>query len=259
MVVDDPSALRVLFDEHLSKRRAFLPGEHDVNERAACELVLEHRGRSHRLAAEVVHVRREDPGRGVGLLLAPLEAAAASALRTFVEDAGAASEASAANEANDPAHDESEDPSASADSETADARESTGPQSLHERVRTMSGAEQLRLAANGSLSERTLLERLYGPTVWETLLRNARLTIPEVARIARKATLPRPLIELVAGNAPWLASGEVQRALLSNTRSSPTVIQKVLGAMSRHDLQMVPQQTAYPESVRSAAKKRLGR
>jgi hypothetical protein len=80
-----------------------------------------------------------------------------------------------------------------------------------------------------------------------------------VARIARKGSLPRPLVDLIAANAPWLASGEVQRALLSNPRSSPAVITKVLGAMSRHDLLLVPQQTAYPEPVRAAAKKRLGR
>jgi hypothetical protein len=198
--------------------------------------VLQHAGREHRLVAEVVHVRREDPGRGVGLQLARLGVTETAALRAFVDEGG----------------EESEDTEGTDDTSPAST-------SLHDRVRGLSGADQLRLAASGTLGERTILERLYGPTVWETLLRNARLTVPEVARIARKGSLPRPLIDLIAANGPWLASGEVQRALLSNPRSSSTVIQKVLGAMSRHDLLMVPQQTAYPEPVRAAAKKRLGR
>jgi hypothetical protein len=103
------------------------------------------------------------------------------------------------------------------------------------------------------------LERMYGPTVWETLLRNSRLTIPEVARIGRKGTLPRPLVDVIAANPSWIAAGEVQRALLSNPRSSPAVIEKVLRGMSRSDLQLVPQQTAYPGPVREAAKRMLGR
>jgi hypothetical protein len=248
LAVDDPDALRALVDDHLAKGRAFVPGDHDVTERAPCELVVEHRGRSHRLVSEVVHVRREDPGRGVGLQLPKPDAAVVAALKALADEPPAPPESP--GEPEEP--EEPEEPGAAAPDTAATA-------SLQDRIRSLTGAEQLRLAASGNLTERTLLERIYGPTVWETLLRNPRLTIPEVARIARKATLPRPLVELVASTAPWLASGEVQRALLSNSRSSPTVIQKVLSAMSRHDLQLVPQQTAYPEAVRAAAKKRLGR
>jgi hypothetical protein len=82
--------------------------------------------------------------------------------------------------------------------------------------------------------------------------------VPEVSRIAKKGTLPRPLVDLIAGNASWLSAGEVQRALLSNPRSSPAVITKVLHAMPRSELAMVPQQTAYPAAVRNAAKRALG-
>ena len=94
--------------------------------------------------------------------------------------------------------------------------------------------------------------------MWETLLRNPRLTIPEVARIGRKGTLPRPLVEAIAANGSWLAAGEVQRALLSNPRSSTAVIEKLLRAMSRSELNLVLQQTAYPVTVRQAAKRVLG-
>jgi hypothetical protein len=119
-------------------------------------------------------------------------------------------------------------------------------------------AEQQKLAAVGNLAERTLLERIHGPNVWETLLRSNRLSLPEVARIARKGTVPRPLVELIAASAAWVASAEVQRALLSNPRSSTAVVMKVLHAMSRSDLAQVARQTAYPLAVRVAAKKLMG-
>jgi hypothetical protein len=185
-----------------------------------------------------VFVKEEEPGRGVGLQLAPMDAAAREALRTFVESAVDAPEPSA---------------------ETTKADDEKVALNLQERVRSLSAVEQQRLAAGGTLSERMVLERMYGPTVWETLLRNSRLTVPEVARIGRKGTLPRPLVDVIAANPSWLAAAEVQRALLSNPRASPMVVEKVLRCMTRSDLQLVPQQTAYPGPVRETAKRMLGR
>ena len=233
--VADVAALRALFEKELAHGRVFLRGAAGMAALTPCELVIEHAGRSHRLAAEVVFVKEEDPGRGVGLQLAPMDAAARDALRSFVDSA-----------TDEPA------PAAEDDDEKL-------AMNLQERLRSMSTVEQQRLASAGTLTERTALERMYGPTVWETLLRNARLTVPEVARIGRKGTLPRPLVDLIAANASWLVASEVQRALLANPRSSPVVVDKVLRSMSRSDLRLVPQQTAYPGPVREAAKRMLGR
>lgn len=239
LTVADEAALRELYEKQLSQGRAFVAGASGVEAAlAACELVIEHCGRTHTLAAEVVFVKEEDPGRGVGVTLAPMDGAAKDALRAFVE-AGADTGTSA-------------DAGVSASDEEAIAR------NLQERVRGLSILEQQRMASSGALTERIVLERIYGPNVWETLLRNPRLTVPEVARIGRKGTLPRPLVEAIAANASWLAAGEVQRALLSNPRSSTAVIEKLLRGMTRSELNLVLQQTAYPITVRQAAKRVLG-
>ena len=252
----DAGALRELFDEQLVLRRVFVPGACGAAALTACELILEQGGRTHRLAAEVVFVKEQEPGRGVGLQLAPLDSDAMAALRGFVELApcdgdGPSSEpvpvsTEAAAEADPPADDGGAEPSGPA-------------RNLQERLRSLSSVEQQKIAAGGVLAERVALERMYGPNVWETLLRNPRLTIPEVARIGRKGTLPRPLVETIAANATWLATGEVQRALLSNPRSSQAVVTRILQMLPRSDLQLVPQQTAYPPIVRQAAKRMLGR
>jgi hypothetical protein len=251
LTLADADTLRALFDEHLSKGRAFVPGGGGVAERAACELVLLHAGREHRLAAEVVHVRTEEPGPGVGLQLAPMEEAAAESLRAFVElamdEPEPADPHAAPVELEEEAEDEDENPH--------DPRQPN----LFERIQALTLPEQQKLAAAGTLQERVVLERMYGPMVWETLIRNSRLTAPEAARIARKGTLPRPLVDLIASNASWINTVEVQRALLSNPRSSALVVRKVLRIMPRTDLLLVPQQTAYPVAVRQAAKAILGR
>ena len=246
----DAGDLRALFDSQLSKKRAFVPGADDVAEQEPCALVLEHADRTFTLVADVVYVKGEEPGLGVGLQLTSLDETTMGELRAFVDAAEASPDVPDVPEA--PAKSDA-DAAAGADGDD-DERE---PVHLHERIRTLSGPEQLKMAANGTLAERVALERMYGPNVWETLLKNPRITIPEVARIARKGTLSRPLVELIGAGSAWLAAGEVQRALLSNPRATAPVIDKIFRVMPRRDLARVPQQTAYPMTVRVAAKKLL--
>jgi hypothetical protein len=242
MRLADPAALRDAYAAQLSKGRAFVPEASGVDALQACELVIEQGGRSFALRAEAVFVKADGPGRGVGLQLAPLDEAAKAELCAFVDGAGASPPEAAAPEPVAP--------------DAAEAERAA--KTVFDRVRGLSSVEQQRLAAHGTMQERIVLERTFGANVWEALLSNARLTIPEVARIARKGTLPRPLVEDIAGHPSWVAAPEVQRALLANPRSTAAVTQKVLRALSRSDLQLVPQQTAYPASVRATAKKMLG-
>jgi hypothetical protein len=125
---------------------------------------------------------------------------------------------------------------------------------VHERLRGLSVVEQLRVARQGDLSERMVLERLYGKTVWEALLRNSRISVPEVSRLARLGTMPRPLLELILANPAWLQVPQIRRALLSNPRLSQDMVHRVLTLLPRDELQVVPQITAYPAAVRMAAK-----
>lgn len=128
------------------------------------------------------------------------------------------------------------------------------PAHVQARLRGLSVVEQLKVAREGALTERVVLERLYGKTVWEALLRNTRLTVPEVSRLARMGTMPRPLLELILGNPAWLQVPQVRRALLSNPRLSPDMVARVLALLPRDELKVVPQITAYPAAVRMAAK-----
>jgi hypothetical protein len=142
------------------------------------------------------------------------------------------------------------EPAPDAPEEEADAPSAT----VQERLRGIPVVEQLRVARDGSLAERVALERLYGKTVWEALLRSTRVTVPEVARLARMGTLPRPLLELIVSSPAWLQVPQVRRALLSNPRLSSEMVQRVLALLPREELKLVPQTAAYPPAVRAAAK-----
>jgi hypothetical protein len=126
--------------------------------------------------------------------------------------------------------------------------------SLHERLRGLPAAEQQKIAKTGELSERVALERIYGKQVWESLLRNPKLTPPEVARLARMGTLPKPLLESIVSNRSWIASPQVRRALLTNRRLGRDQVLAVLRSTPRAELKLMPKQTAYPATVRDAAR-----
>jgi hypothetical protein len=148
-------------------------------------------------------------------------------------------------------------PDDAADRGARGARRTSPPRAarnVHERLRGLTLTAQLKLAASGEQHERILLERLYGKNVWETLLRNPRLSPPEVSRIARYGTLPRVLLDVIVGNSAWLQVPEVRRALLSNPRLATDQIIKVLRLMPKHEVKLAAVQTAYPYAVRNAAK-----
>ncbi|HLL23070.1 MAG TPA: PilZ domain-containing protein [Kofleriaceae bacterium] len=128
---------------------------------------------------------------------------------------------------------------------------------LHQRLRGLTLAQQIKVARSGLPQVRIVLERLYNKNVWEALLRNPRLTPPEVSRIARMGTLPRVSLEVIVGNGAWLQIPEIRRALLSNPRLGTDQILRVLRMLPKHELKLAATQTAYPYAVRDAAKRML--
>jgi hypothetical protein len=198
-----------------------------------CELVVRGGGGEVTVAARVVWV---DGTRGAGLQLVGVDAEMKQRIAELASD----SQPAPASEDEPPAEGE------------ADARKV--PTTAHERLRGLTLAQQLKLAHHGELQERILLERIYGKTVWEALLRNPRITGPEVARIARMGTLPRTMIEVIVGNGAWLQIPEIRRALLSNPRLGTDQILRVLRLLPKHELKLAAMQTAYPQAVRMAAK-----
>lgn len=145
------------------------------------------------------------------------------------------------------------------DEDDGPSRDVQRQKSPHERLRGLSPVEQQKRARGGELNERVILERLYGKGVWEALLHNPRLTPPEVARIARKGTVPRPLLELILDNNAWIQVVTVRRALLGNPRVTGEGINKLLRITPKHELKTIAKTTAYSSMVREAARKMLDR
>jgi hypothetical protein len=250
----DHAALVEELDCNLQYGRAFLPGAHGVGALDDCTLVLirPDDGAELKLQAQAVFVASGDPS-GVGLQLRPFDPQIASRVHDFAHGAtteGGLDAADAPAEADAQAE-------ADADEASACAADLQQQPARHERLRKLNQTQQQKVARNGDFNDRVLLERIYGRGVWEALLQNPKLTLPEVARIARKGTVPRPLLEHIVENASWIQAPIIRRALLSNPRVSGEAIMKLLRLTPKHELKIIHKTTAYSTQVREAARKVL--
>lgn len=265
-------ALQADHDQNLRKGRAFVPGATGPAERAGCRVVLVHPdGRTTlTLDAEVVWVKRDDPGRGVGVQFKDPAPMLREQLRAFAHFDGDGSPfavqpppAPAAPAPAAPAAPGAAAPapgtSTPATAAEAEAEAERAARNVHERVRQLNAHEREILARTGAMPERVALERAFGGGVWEPLLSNPTITPQEIARIAKNGGLPRHLVTLIAGNGGWIANSEVQRAMLGNPRVGGRELERVLRAMPRTELERAATQTSYRADVRSTAKRLLGK
>lgn len=280
----DRGALAQEFDTNLQHGRAFANAAEGVEVLADCVLILVHPDSENELelAAHAVMVGPD----GIGVELRPFDETVRERIKRFIETPGELPHDDAETERDVPAQGQTEDADpcaedqdqhgieaeadadrqngtraeveADAPSEQPDPDERQRQAPRHERLRRLNNTQQHKLARTGELNDRVLLERLYGKNVWEPLLQNPRLTVPEVARIARKGTVPRPLLEQIADNNTWIQAPIVRRALLGNPRVPNESIAKLLRITPKHELKTIVKTGSYPMQVRDAAKKLLG-
>jgi hypothetical protein len=251
LVYDSRESLALDGEQNLYKARAFVPGAGGLDARERCTLEI---GVSHCDAHVSVQAEAVWSGpTGVGLELVGLDAAKRAELEAFARNPSTGdgpSEALGAEQSSAELREPPTGPTDDDDDATAGRRV---PRNVYERIRRMSSRERDDTARHGSLAERVALERTFAGSVWEGLLQNPQLTQPEVARIARNGTLPKPLVLTIVSNAGWLSSGEVQRALLSNPRCSGGQLDRVLRALPQSELMRLSQHCPYRAEVRAAA------
>jgi len=273
----DVTALRAEYDANLRRGRAFVPGETGWPVLEGCQLaiLLPDHGAVVLSARVVMPADQQLSLGGVGLsldpghvgvlesLLADLEAASSEAGSDEAFESGSEQESTAASEGD--SEDESEEFEDESDgdgaSEQPGARRGSAGEVVDSpvlRLSRLSMPEKLKLIRKSQiLAERNLLERMLGKAGWEALLQNARLTIPEVAKLARKGTMPKPLLERIVDNKAWVAAAPVRRALLQNPKLPRMAIANVLRTVPRRELELMMRGAAYPSAVRDVIRRML--
>lgn len=262
LVLEDHDAVVREYDANLRHGRALVPvlATAERGEPALLVVMRAHDGAELELDAVICAIIEDGPMRGTALEIDLALADARQRLERFVTMTDAAEDEASLDALPTldfaPVAPPSEPPpDVNDDASDTETRASVDPKIV--RIRKLTTSERMKLARDGQLEDRVMLERVYSKLVWEELLRNPGVSVPEVARIAAKGTAPRHLLEMIVDNQAWSRQSIVRRALLANPRIGNDSVTKLLRLTPKPELKMMTQGTSYPLSVRGLAKKLL--
>lgn len=137
-------------------------------------------------------------------------------------------------------------------------RESPGKDvSDWDRLRGMPRAEKLVYAARAERNERLVLVQDPDPQVLYALLKNTRVTVDEVVRVAKSAYLTYQTAELILKTTQWAANAEVRTALVHNPKTPPTFALRLLPTLPEAEVKAIARGAATSLALKQAALKRL--
>ena len=121
-----------------------------------------------------------------------------------------------------------------------------------DRVKQRSQMEKMMLAARADRTERAVLIQDNDPRVLLSVLRNPRLTVEEVVRIAKSAFLNFQIVDVIMKTGQWMASLDVRLALIHNPKTPqafalrirPTLPDAEVRAIARTGTNMALKQAA---------------
>jgi hypothetical protein len=101
-------------------------------------------------------------------------------------------------------------------------------QNIWDRIRALSQMEKILLAVKADRTERALLLQDNDARVLLSLLRNPRLTVDEVVRLAKSAFLTYQIADVIMKTTQWMASLDVRLGLIHNAKTPPAFSLRIL-------------------------------
>ena len=112
-------------------------------------------------------------------------------------------------------------------------------QNTWDRIRGLSQMEKLLLAIKAERSERALLLQDNDPRVLLSLLRNPRLTVDEVARLAKSSFLNFQIADVIVKTTQWMSSMDVRLALIRNPKTPPALALQILPSLPESEVRSI--------------------
>jgi hypothetical protein len=123
------------------------------------------------------------------------------------------------------------------ESQETEARERS--QNSWDRVREQSQMQKILLAVKADRPDRAVLIQDNDPRVLLSVLRNPRLTVDEVVRIAKSSFLTYQIADVIGKAAQWMASLEVRLALVHNPKTPPAFALRILPSLPVSELRAI--------------------
>ncbi len=125
------------------------------------------------------------------------------------------------------------------------------------RIRRMNVLDKMRLGLKGNIEARQILIKSANKMVQECVLRNPRMTIEEVIKIAKDKTMREELIRIVTSNKEWVKNYEVVHQLCWNPKTPLTTALKFLHRLNLKDVISISKSKQVPGMLAVAARKEV--
>lgn len=112
-------------------------------------------------------------------------------------------------------------------------------QNAWDRMRGLSQMEKILLAVKAERSERAMLLQDNDPRVLLSLLRNPRITVDEVARLAKSSFLNFQIAEVIMKTTQWMASLDVRLGLIHNPKTPQAFGLRILPTLPDQDVRAI--------------------
>ncbi len=106
--------------------------------------------------------------------------------------------------------------------------EAAPPANMWERMRSMTQTEKLLLAIKADRPERAVLLQDNDPRVLLSLLRNPRITVDEVVRLAKSSYLNFQIADVISKTAQWMSNLDVRVGLIHNAKTPQPLALRIL-------------------------------
>ena len=129
-------------------------------------------------------------------------------------------------------------------------------QSTWDRVRGFSQMEKILLAVKADRTERAFLLQDNDPRVLLSILRNPRLTVDEVVRLAASSFLTYQIAEVIMKTGQWMANLDVRLALIRNPKTPQAFSLRILPTLPDSEIRAIAR-AGTSMALKQAALRRL--
>jgi len=125
-----------------------------------------------------------------------------------------------------------------------------------DRMRGLSQMEKILLASKADRAERALLLQDNDPRVLLSLLRNPRVTVDEIARVAKSPYLTYQIVEVITKTTQWMTSLDVRLGLIRNAKTPEAFALRILPTLPDSEVRAIAR-AGTSMALKQAALRRL--